>query len=103
MRYMKWIGLAAAALLIVSCFSPWVVIESRNITVSGMESKGTNFGKPAYFHFIMTVFFLACTFIPRVWAKRTNFLITALNLAWAIRNYFIISACHGGDCPEKKS
>jgi hypothetical protein len=22
-------------------------------------------------------------------------------MAWAIRNYFIISACHGGDCPEK--
>jgi hypothetical protein len=22
-------------------------------------------------------------------------------MAWAIRNYFIISACRGGDCPEK--
>lgn len=102
MRYMKWIGFALAALLVVSCFSPWVFIESRNITVSGIDAGGTNFGKPGYFHFVLTFFFLAFTFIPRVWAKRSNFLITALNLAWAIRNYFIISACHGGDCPQKK-
>jgi len=103
MRYMKWIGLAAAALLIVSCFIPWVFIESRMITVSGMDTTGTNFGKPGYFHLLMTAFFLTCTFIQRTGAKRANLLITALNLGWAIRNYFIISACQGGDCPVKKT
>jgi len=100
---MKWIGLAAAILLIVSCFTPWVVIESRNITVSGIDATGTNFGKPGYFHLLLTFFFLLCHFIPKIWAKRTNLLITALNLGWAIRNYFIITACLGGVCPEKKS
>ena len=103
MRYMKWIGLAAALLLIVSCFIPWVFIESRTITVSGTDSTGTNFGKPGYFHLLLTAFFLICTFIQRTGAKRTNLLITALNLGWAIRNYFIISACQGGDCPIKKT
>jgi hypothetical protein len=103
MRYMKWIGLAAAVLLIVSCFTPWVFIESRNITVSGIDSTGTNFGKPGYFHLLLTFFFLLFHFIPKVWAKRSNLLVTALNLGWAIRNYFIISACMGGDCPEKKT
>ncbi len=34
MRWMKWIGLAAAILLIISCFIPWVFIESKNITVT---------------------------------------------------------------------
>jgi hypothetical protein len=29
-------------------------------------------------------------------------LIVALNIAWAIRNYFIISMCREGDCPEKQ-
>ena len=24
-----------------------------------------------------------------------------MNFAWAIRNYFVISACQGGECPEK--
>ena len=102
MRYMKWIGLAAAVLLVVSCFNPWVVIEGKNITISGVDSGGTAYGKPGYFHFVLAGFFLLFTFIPRIWAKRTNFLIVALNLAWAIRNYFIISACQAGDCPEKK-
>ncbi len=103
MRYMKWIGLAATVLLILSCFSPWVFIESRNITVSGIESTGTNFGKPAYIHFVLSAFFLFCSFVPKVWAKRLNLLITALNFGWAIRNYFLISACMGGECPVKKT
>lgn len=103
MRYMKWIGLAAAVLLIVSCFIPWVFIESRNITVSGIDAAGTNFGKPGYFHFFMLVFFLLFSFIQKVGVKRANLLITALNLGWAIRNYFVISSCQGGDCPLKKA
>lgn len=103
MRYMKWIGLAAAVLLIVSCFTPWVFIESRNITVSGIDATGTNFGKPGYFHFFMIGFFLLFSFIQKTGFKRANLLITALNLGWAIRNYFIISACQGGDCPVKKT
>jgi hypothetical protein len=103
MRYMKWIGLAVAVLMIVSCISPWVFIESKNITVSGIDATGTNFGKPGYFHFIMTAFFLVFNFIPRLWAKRINLVVTALNLGWAIRNYFIISACAAGECPEKKT
>lgn len=103
MRYMKWIGLAAAILLIVSCFTPWVVIESRHITISGVDATGTNYGKPGYFHFLMTILFLVCTFVQRVWAKRLNLAITALNIGWAIRNFLVISACQGGECPDKKN
>lgn len=103
MRHMKWVGLAAAVLMIVSCISPWAIIESKNLTLSGIDTTGTNYGKPGYFHFFMTAFFLICNFIPRIWAKRTNLLLTALNLGWAIRNYFIISACAGGECPVKAS
>jgi len=102
MRYMKWIGFAAAAILVLSCFTPWVFIESRNITVSGVESTGTNFEKPGYFHFVMTAIFLVCTFVQRVWAKRLNLLITGLNVGWAIRNFFILSVCSGGECPIRK-
>jgi len=100
---MKWIGTLAAVTLIICCFLPWVFIESKNITVTGVESAGTNFGKPAYFHFSLGAMYLLFTFIPRVWAKRWNLLIVALNIAWAARNYFIISACAGGECPQKKA
>ena len=102
MRYMKWVGLFAVILLIVSCFLPWVNIASKNIVVSGVDSTGTNFGKPGYTHFVLCFFFVIFHFIPRLWAKRSNLLVVALNIAWAIRNYFIISMCREGDCPEKQ-
>jgi len=100
---MKWIGLLSALALIIACFFPWVFIESKNILVTGIESTGTTFGKPGYFHFALAAFYLAFTFIPRIWAKRINLLVAALNIAWAARNYFLISACAGGECPEKKA
>ena len=103
MRFLKWIGLVAVVLLVFSCFIPWVFIESRNITVTGIDATGTNFGKPGYFHFVMSVFFLFFSLVPRVWAKRANLLVTALNLGWAIRNFIIIGACEGGECPLKKT
>ena len=102
MRYMKWIGLFAVILLIVSCFLPWVNITSKSIVVSGVDSTGTNFGKPGYTHFVLSFFFIIFHFIAKLWAKRVNLLIVALNIAWAIRNYFIISMCREGECPEKQ-
>ncbi len=103
MRYMKWIGLLVAAVLVLSCFMPWVIIESKNITVSGVDSTGTSFGKPGYVNFIMTALFVFFHLVPRVWAKRANLLVTAINLGWAVRNYFIISLCQAGDCPDKQT
>lgn len=102
MRYMKWIGLLAVIFLVVSCFLPWVIIASKGIIVSGVDSTGTNFGKPGYVHFIFGFFFIFFHFIPKLWAKRINLLIVALNIAWAVRNYLIISMCREGDCPEKR-
>ena len=101
MRWMKWTGIAAAGLLVISCFLTWVVIVSRNIVVTGVNAGGTNYGKPGYFNLLMTLFFLVFTLTPKIWAKRINLLVTAMNLAWGVRNYFIISACSAGDCPEK--
>jgi hypothetical protein len=99
---MKWIGLLAAVALITACFLPWVFIESKNITVTGIQSSGTSFGKPGYFHFVLAAFYLFFHFTLRIWAKRLNLLVSVLNVGWAIRNYFLISACAGGECPEKE-
>jgi hypothetical protein len=102
-KKMKWIGVMAAILLIVSCFTPWVVIESKAITVSGIDATGTNYGKPGYFHFIFSFFFLLFTFIQKVWAKRFNLLVVAVNVAWAAKNYFLLTACAGGECPVSQT
>lgn len=102
MRVMTWIGLAAVALLVYACFTPWIIIESRNIVVTGIDSAGTNYGKPAYFNLVLAAFFTIFTLIPRVWAKRVNLLIVALNIAWTVRNFFILSTCAAGECPVRK-
>lgn len=102
MRWMKWIGILSAIVLVVSCFTPWVVIPSRQITISGVNATGTNFGKPGYFHFVMAAIYVVFTLIPKVWSQRSNLLICAFNLAWAIRNLIIIPVCQMGECPEKK-
>lgn len=99
---MKWTGALAAVLLIVACILPWVIIPSGNIEISGIDTEGTNFGKPAYFHFICISFFLFFTFTKKIWAKRANLLVAPFNLAWAVRNFFIVGLCRAGECPEKK-
>lgn len=100
MKYLKWLGLLSAILLIISCFFPWVVILSKNITISGIQSEGTNFGRPGYFNLLMTALYILFALIPRVWAKRANLIIVALNMAWSLRNYFMVTACEGGECPN---
>ncbi len=100
---MKWIGLLSVALLVFSCFLPWVVIGSKGIVVSGVEATGTNYGKPGYFNLLMAGFFLFFHLVPKVWAKRANLAVVALNIGWTIRNYLLLTACEGGECPDKKT
>ena len=101
MRWIKWLGLTAGILLIAACFMVWAALPARNISISGVDATGTSFGKPGYFHLLLGGLFLVLHLIPRIWAKRTNLIATALNLAWAVRNYFVITACRAGECPEK--
>lgn len=103
MQIIKWLGVVAAIALIISCYIPWVVIESKDIVVSGVESVGTNFGKPGYFHLFFAGLYLLFALIDRLWSKRINIFISAFNVAWAVRNFAIVSACYGGDCPQKKA
>lgn len=101
MKNMKWVGILAVSLLVFSCFLPWIVVTGPNISAGGMDAGGTNFGKPGYFHLFFALLFLTFHLIPRLWAKRANLVVVALNMAWAIRNFFILAICRGGDCPER--
>jgi hypothetical protein len=103
MKYSQLVGVVAALAIIGLCFVPWIYIPSVHITVTGLHAEGTSFGKPGllsiYFSTISIVFFL----IPRIWSKRANVFIATINFAWAIRNYILLTACLGGECPEKKA
>ncbi len=97
---MKWIGMAGAAALVISCFLPWYRLDWLGFTLTGLEAD--KFGKPAYWHFVFSFFYLLFSFIPRIWAKQWNLFFSAGNLAWALRNFFVIAICSGGECPERQ-
>ena len=103
MKYSNQIGILASLAVIISCFITWISIPHLSLSITGFDTTGTNFGKPGLVNFIMSSISLILFLIPAVWAKRSNLFFAGFNLAWAFRNYILITACHGGDCPEKKA
>lgn len=101
MKYSQPIGAVAAVILIGACFLPWITISNPTLTATGFATQGTSFGKPGILHTFFAVIMLAFFLLPRIWAKRTNFFIGALNVAWSFKNYLLYSACMG-ICPEKQ-
>lgn len=102
MKHSQTIGIIATLALVAICFLPWSYIASRQITITGFQAVGTNFGKPGLFTVILSGIMLVMFTVPAIWSKRTNVFIAALNLAWSFRNYLMISTCLMGECPEKK-
>ncbi len=103
MKYSQTIGIVTALALIGICFLPWSYIAVRNITLTGMKTTGTDFGKPGLLNIILAVISIIFFSVPRIWAKRTNIFICMLGFAWSIRNYILLTTCFLGDCPEKKA
>ncbi len=98
---MRWLAIASAIVLIVACFFPLVSIQSKSIVVSGIDATGTSFGKPGYMHLLLSGLAILLLLIPKTIAIRICIFLTAFNVAWAIRNYIVLSLCQGGECPVK--
>ena len=47
-------------------FFPWVVIESKNIVVSGMQSAGTTYGKPGLLSLFFAGLVAFFSLVPRI-------------------------------------
>jgi hypothetical protein len=102
MKYSNIIGLLASVALIVSCFTPWTYYPDLQAYFNGFYSYQNNYGKPgdllSIFALISGVLFV----IPRVWAKRTNWLIASLTVAYTVKTYYLFTSCYGGICPVKE-
>jgi hypothetical protein len=102
MKYSNWVGLVAILLTCWACTQKWVFVNSPEFYLTGFKSTVQNnpFGSPGKLHLIFGAIAGLLFIIPKVWAKRTNFVFTALNLAWGIRNFFAIGlTCRAGTCP----
>jgi len=102
MKHSQMIGIMALVVLVFSCFLPWTYHPDLNKTFTGFVSENNVYGKPGkvfiFFSLFATVFFL----LPRIWAKRVNFFICAVIMAYAIKSFILFSGCYRGICPEKK-
>ncbi|MBM3431931.1 MAG: hypothetical protein FJX92_02860 [Bacteroidetes bacterium] len=99
-RY-KILALLVGLLTAVSCFLPWIGIESKELVLSGMDTTGTKFGKPGLLHLVLAGIFLVFSLTGKEWGQRANLLVMAVNAAWFIRNFFMLSVCYGGECPVR--
>lgn len=102
MQSIKWLSVLTAAMIITACFFTWVSVEEKNYFIGGFfSSESGKFGKPGLLHVVMCTMYIVLLIIDRMWSVRTAFFLSAFNMAWAVRNFVMVSACSGGECPEK--
>ncbi|MEQ1799138.1 MAG: hypothetical protein ABL872_14390 [Lacibacter sp.] len=103
MRYSNYIGILAGIVMVIAAAFPWIYIPSLQATVSGFGSDTiTKFGKPVLMNIIFLVINIAFFLIPKLWAKRMNPFVGAINFAWALRNLLLLSTCRNGECPDRQ-
>ncbi|HWI92410.1 MAG TPA: hypothetical protein VNT20_14110 [Flavisolibacter sp.] len=102
MQSIRWLSILTAMVIITACFFTWVSVESKNFFVGGfVSSDNSRFGEPGILHVAFCSIIILLLLVNKVWSVRTSFFVSAFNVAWAVRNYVVISACSGGLCPEK--
>jgi hypothetical protein len=99
---MKWVGVIVGLLLIVSCFLPWLSIESKAIEISGFDPGTTKYGKPGAWHIVFTSVYILGLLMNRVWSYQLAFFAAAINIAWMLRNFIRLAACEAGVCPVRE-
>lgn len=101
-RILHFAGIAAAILLIASCFMPWAYYADLHQTFTGFYSHQNYYGKPGKFLTLLSVISLSMMLIPKIWAKRTNLFVAALLVGYAIKNFISFTSCYNAYCPEKQ-
>lgn len=103
MKYSAQIGIISCCILVITSFFPWIFIGSLQVYVSGVGAEiKTVFGKPALMNFYLLPVIVLFFLIPKLWAKKLNPFIGAINFAWALRNFLLLSTCRNGECPQQQ-
>ena len=101
MRYSNYIGILAGLIMILAAAFPWIRIVSLDAVLTGFGSeKITRFGMPVLMNLFMIGLAIIFFLVPKLWAKRANPFVGAINFAWALRNLLLLSTCRNGECPQ---
>ena len=103
MKYIKWVGLLAALLLVFICFIPWTYHADVGKNFTGFFSEKNTYGKPGVFFVFFGIVFIALTLIAKVWTGRINLFLSAIMVAYAFKTYILYTSCYNAYCPEKKA
>ncbi|WP_298735262.1 hypothetical protein [uncultured Chitinophaga sp.] len=95
-------GIAAAVIVIVSAFLPWLTIESKHLVFTGLQTKGSNFGEPGKLNIILAIIAGLLFIAQKQWAQRVNVFISGFLIAWTFRNMILFARCEMGECPHKE-
>jgi len=102
MKNSQWLGIAAALLVIAASFMPWAYFPALQKEFTGFWSEQNRYGRPGKVLLVFSVVEIVFFLVPRVWAKRANIFVTAVDLAWGIKCLYLYTACYRGECPEKR-
>jgi len=102
MKYGKLIGIVACIILVIACFMPWTYHADINKIFTGFFSENNAYGKPGKFLIFFAVVSGVLILLPKVWAKRTHIILSALFTGYAIKTYILFVSCYNAYCPEKK-
>ncbi len=102
MKHSQTIGAFLCLVLFYCTTQPLVIIDSQHLVITGWKSVGTSFGQPGRFFAYIGGLSFILFLLPYLWAKRFNVALGALLIAWAFRNFMVLSACQMGDCPQKQ-
>ncbi|MEO6637943.1 MAG: hypothetical protein ABIN25_06680 [Ginsengibacter sp.] len=103
MKFYKIIGFATCALMMVSCFIPWVYYADIGKSFDGFFSEKNKYGKPGMFIMFFAVVSIILIYLNRIWAKRVHIILSAVNIGYLIRTYILFTSCYNAYCPEKKA
>jgi hypothetical protein len=101
MQSIRWLSVLAAVVIITACFFTWVSVESKGFFIGGFFSSDNRYGEPGILQTAFSLIYIIFILLNKIWSLRTAFFVSAFNVAWAVRNYIVVSACSGGVCPEK--
>jgi len=95
-RLMYYVGILACLGIVMACFLPWAHYNNINETFTGFHVSrfvtGNYYGRAGYIICIFSGIILLLSFVPKLWAKRTNLFFTAILFAYCIRTYIIFTS-----------
>lgn len=100
-KFLRWIGITACIMLIISCFLPWVYYADLNQHFTGFYSFKNEYGRPGKLLVVVGIIALLLMILPKLWAKRVNLFFTALCVGYSIKTYILFTSCYNNYCPEK--